>query len=172
VTDRLWGLALVVPLSIYPDQVMRGTAARDMLETVHEIDVRAHAHADPQRVWDVLVDVASWPAWAPFDEVSIERGHEVGEVRRVRSGRITTRERVVAFEPPHCYRYVIESGLPVNKYVAEVLLVPGADEGTDVSWHATFTSKIPGAGWVLKYLIDRTIRKGAEALVDRADTVS
>ena len=142
-----------------------------MVEVVHEIDIRANAHADPQRVWDVLVDVESWPRWAPFDEVSIEEGHEVGEIRRVRSGRITTRERVITFEPPRRYRYDIVSGLPVKGYVAEVLL-RGADDGTEVRWHATFRSRIPGTGWILRYLIDRKIREGADALVERADSVS
>ena len=51
------------------------------------IDVRAQAHASPQQVWTVLADTASWADWAPFDEVAVEQGHEVGEVRRLRSGR-------------------------------------------------------------------------------------
>src|SRR6188472_4066944 len=75
---------------------------RDRPEEVQmrQIDVRAQAQASPQQVWTVLADTASWADWAPFDEVVVELGHEVGEIRRLRSGRIRTRERIVGFEPP------------------------------------------------------------------------
>lgn len=97
-----------------------------------QIDVHARSNASPQRVWTLLADVRSWRDWAPLDEVSVEGGHEVGEVRRVRSGRITTRERVIAFEPPLRYAYEILSGLPIRGYVAEVMLSPITGGGTDI----------------------------------------
>ena len=137
-----------------------------------QIDVWARAEADPQHVWGLLTDVDSWATWAPFDEIAVEEGHEVGEVRRVRSGRVTTRERVVAFEPPHRYVYQIVSGLPVRDYIAEVLLVPASGGGTEVQWRAKFRASVPGTGWVLKYLLRRAITKAADALVARADAVS
>ena len=133
------------------------------------IEVRAHAHASPQQVWTVLADTASWADWAPFDEVTVEKGHEIGEIRRLRSGRITTRERIVGFEPPRRYVYEIVSGLPIRDYVAEILLSPLAGDGTEVRWQAGFRAKIPGTGWVLKRLLEGAIRKGADALVRRAD---
>jgi len=122
-------------------------------------------------VWPVLADSESWADWAPFDEITVEEGHEVGEVRRVRSGRITTRERVAEFEPPHRYVYEIVSGLPVRDYVAEVLLSSLGD-GTEVRWQARFRARIPGTGWALKRLIERAIRTGADALVRRADELA
>jgi hypothetical protein len=136
---------------------------------VLEIDVRAQAHASPRQVWSVLADTASWADWAPFDEVAVEQGHEVGEIRRLRSGRITTRERIVGFEPPHRYVYEIVSGLPIRDYVAEILLSPLAGDGTEVHWQARFRAKVPGTGWVLKRLLQGPIQKAADALVRRAD---
>jgi uncharacterized protein YndB with AHSA1/START domain len=138
---------------------------------MHRIDVRAGSRASPERVWSVLADAASWADWAPFDEIIVEGGHEVGEVRRVRSGRITTRERVVEFEPPHRYVYEIVSGLPVRDYVAVVLLSPIGD-GTDLRWQASFRARIPGTGWALTRLIERAIGRGANALVRRADELA
>jgi hypothetical protein len=116
-----------------------------------------------------LADTASWPDWAPFDEVTVEEGHELGEIRRLRSGRITTRERIVGFEPPRRYVYEIVSGLPIRDYVAEILVSPLAGNGTEVRWQARFRPKIPGTGWVLKRLLQGAVRKGADALVRRAD---
>jgi hypothetical protein len=145
------------------------TATRPEEAPVPQIDVHTQAHASPQQVWTVLADTASWEDWAPFDEVTVEQGYELGEIRRLRSGRITTRERIVGFEPPRRYVYEIVSGLPIRDYLAEVLLSPLAGDGTEVRWQARFEAKIPGTGWILKRLLQGAIRKGADALVRRAD---
>ena len=135
---------------------------------MRQIDVHAQAQSSPQQVWTVLADTASWADWAPFDEVAIEQGHELGEIRRLRSGRITTRERIVGFDPPRRYVYEIVSGLPIRDYVAEIVLSPSQD-GTQVRWQARFRAKVPGTGWVLKRLLQGVVQKGAGALVRRAD---
>jgi hypothetical protein len=137
-----------------------------------QIEVRARARASRQRVWDLLVNAKSWGDWAPFDEVTVEQGHEVGEIRRVRSGRITTRERVTGFDPPQRYVYEILSGLPIRGYVAEVRLSPLAGGGTEILWQAKFHGTVPGTGWILKQLLGRVIKKGAAALARRADELS
>ncbi len=133
------------------------------------IDIRAQAQATPHQVWAVLADTASWTDWAPFDEVAVEQGHQLGEIRRLRSGHITTRERIIGFEPPHRYVYEIISGLPIQDYVSEIELAPVARDGTQLRWQAQFHPKVPGTGWVLKRLLQRVIEKGAAALVRRAD---
>jgi hypothetical protein len=135
-------------------------------------DVHARTHASRQRVWDLLVDSESWGDWAPFDEVTVEQGREIGEIRRVRSGRITTRERVTGFDPPQRYVYEILSGLPVKGYVAEVRLSPLTGGGTEIRWQATFEATVPGTGWLVKRLLGRAIAKGAAALARRADELS
>jgi hypothetical protein len=144
-------------------------AARLEEVQMSRIDVRTQARATRERVWAVLADTESWSDWAPFDEVTVQEGHEVGEIRRVRSGRIITRERVVGFEPPRRYVYEIVSGLPIRDYVAEVLLSPIAGGGTAIHWQANFRAMVPGTGWVLKHLLSGAIAKGAGALAGRAD---
>jgi uncharacterized protein YndB with AHSA1/START domain len=139
---------------------------------VPEIDVSARARATPERVWGVLTDVEHWADWAPFDEISVESGVGVGELRRVRSGRITTHERVVALEPPHRYVYEIVAGLPVRDYVAEILLSSRGEDGTQVRWRARFRATIPGTGWVLKFLFVRVTARAADALVKHADQLT
>jgi hypothetical protein len=120
----------------------------------------------------LLANVRGWAEWAPLDEITVEQGHEVGEIRRVRAGRVTTRERVIAFEPPRRYVYEILSGLPIRGYVAEVLLSPAIGDGTEIHWRAAFQARIPGTGWAIRRVIHRTIKKGAIALARAAEARS
>ncbi|MET0843080.1 MAG: SRPBCC family protein [Mycetocola sp.] len=137
-----------------------------------ELDVRVRTRAGQERVWTVLSNSQTWAEWAPFDEIAVESGHQLGEVRRVRSGPITTRERVVGFEPPHRYVYEIISGLPVRHYLAEVVLTPSAGAGTDIRWRAQFEPTLPGTGWLVKLLLSSAIKRAARALAARADALS
>jgi len=75
-----------------------------------EIDVGARSAAPPERVWALLADVSTWSRWAPFDEAEVESGEGVGEIRRFRAGRVTTRERVTELDPPRRYAYEFVSG--------------------------------------------------------------
>jgi hypothetical protein len=136
-----------------------------------QVDVHVEALASPPRVWSVLVDVRSWAEWAPFDEVAVEHGHEVGEVRRLRAGLLTTRERVTGFEPPRRYVYEIVSGLPIRGHVGVILLTPTDAHGTEISWQARFRPLIPGTGWAIEQLMRRVLVKGADGLVRRADAL-
>jgi uncharacterized protein YndB with AHSA1/START domain len=87
-----------------------------------EIDVGARSAAAPERVWTLLADVTTWPRWAPFDDAEVESGEGVGEIRRFRAGRMTTRERVTELDPPRRYAYEFVSGLPIRDYRAAVTL--------------------------------------------------
>ena len=109
-----------------------------------EIDVGARSAAAPERVWTLLADVSTW-RWAPFDDAEVESGEGVGEIRRFRAGRVTTRERVVELDPPRRYLYEFVSGLPIRDYRAEVALSPAADGGTAIRWQSSFRAKPDGS---------------------------
>lgn len=137
-----------------------------------EFDVRAETRAPPEEVWALLTDADRWPEWVPFDEVVHESGQQVGALRRVRSGRVTTRERVVAWEPPRRYAYEIVSGLPIRDYTAEILMSPGAGRGTRIRWRGSFRAIVPGTGRVLRLLLGRAVSRAAHALAERADELT
>ena len=98
-----------------------------------------------------------------------ESGQGVGEIRRFRSGRVTSRERVVALEPPRRFAYEFLSGLPIRDYQAEVTLAPTAEAGTAIRWRSSFRAKIPGTGWVLRRNLTKFIAKTAEGLAREAE---
>ena len=134
-----------------------------------EIDKRAISAAPPERVWELLADGRTWATWAPFDESTVEEGAGVGELRRYRAGRRTTRERVTALEPPRRLAYELVSGIPIRDYRAEVTLHPVEGGGTEIHWHSTFRAKIPGTGWFAQRRLARFIEQTATGLARAAE---
>ena len=133
-----------------------------------EIDVGARSAAAPERVWTLLADVSTW-RWAPFDDAEVESGEGVGEIRRFRAGRMTTRERVTELDPPRRYAYEFVSGLPVRDYRAEVTLSLAADGRTAVRWQSSFRAKLPGTGWLVRRRLAQFVAETAEGLAREAE---
>ena len=133
-----------------------------------ELDAQAVSAAPPDRVWALLADVRTWPAWADFDEAEVESGSGLGEVRVFRRGRTRTRERVTVFEPPRVLGYDLLSGLPIRDYHADVTLTP-QDGGTHIRWHSTFRAKVPGTGWLVRSTLQRFVADTAERLARAAE---
>jgi uncharacterized protein YndB with AHSA1/START domain len=138
---------------------------------VQEIDVTARSKASPDQVWALLADVRSWPRWAPFDEATVEEGEGAGELRRFRSGRRTTRERVTAFDAPRHLGYELVSGIPIRDYRADVTLTPSG-EGTEIRWRSSFRARFPGTGGVARRGLQRFIQQTAEGLAREAEVSS
>jgi uncharacterized protein YndB with AHSA1/START domain len=134
-----------------------------------EIDVEARSAASAERVWALVADVATWPRWAPFDDAEVESGDGVGEVRRFRAGRVTTRERVIELDPPRRYAYELLSGLPIRDYGAAVSLSPGSDGGTVIRWRSSFRPNLPGTGWLLRRKLAQFIAQTADGLAREAE---
>jgi uncharacterized protein YndB with AHSA1/START domain len=135
---------------------------------VQEIDVNSRSAAPPERVWALLADARSWPRWAPFDEAAVEEGEGLGELRRFQTGRRTTRERVIGFDPPRRFQYELVSGIPIRDYRAEVTLTPDGD-GTAIRWHSHFRAKIPGTGGLVRRRLERFIERTAQGLAREAE---
>ena len=132
------------------------------------IDVEASSAAPPEAVWALLADVSTWPQWAPFDEAEVESGEGVGEIRRFRAGRVTTRERVIALSYPR-YEYEFLSGLPIRDYRAEVTLTPAVGGGTGIRWRSSFRAKLPGTGRLVRRRLAQFIAETAEGLARKAE---
>ena len=136
---------------------------------VPEIDVKAHTKAPAERVFALLADAPSWSRWAPFDEAVVEQGDGVGEVRRFRTGRVTSRERVTVLERPRRFGYELLSGLPIRDYRAEVTLTPDPGGGTQIRWHSKFAAMVPGTGWIMRRRLGRFIAETAAGLARAAE---
>jgi len=116
---------------------------------------------------------ASWPEFSPLGSFELEREGDseregVGAVRRFRTGRIRTRERIVEIVPDRRLSYVLESGMAIRDYRADVDLTPLADGGTEIRWHSSFRAKFPATGWIYRRALTRFVTELVHGLAARA----
>lgn len=142
-------------------------------------------------VWSVMTDHVRYARWGTAKKVTlVEIGRPerdgVGAVRKFHAGPLSTYERVVEFEPPHAGRarmvYVLDRGLPVRNYRAEMLLseVPAdaAAAAGDVDtrptcvlrWSSTFEPVIPATGGLLRRVMASAVGRFAVGIRDDAES--
>lgn len=149
-----------------------------MYQMVHKqhIDVRVRTGAEAPTVYALLRDGASWPTWTAIDSFHLERNGErepegIGAIRVFGKGKVTGRDQVTELIPDRRFSYRHLSGLPVRGYRGDVDLEP-TEEGTRIRWHVSFTPKVPGTGWLLRWGIERFVTQSAGGLAAYAHTAS
>ncbi|RIQ15689.1 SRPBCC family protein [Jiangella rhizosphaerae] len=135
---------------------------------VQRIDVSATTTAPAAAVYALLRDGASWPGWSPLGSFELESpgedgGESVGAVRVFRTGRTTSRERIVELVPDRRLSYVLVSGLAIKDYRADVDLTEGPD-GTTIRWRSSFRPKVPGMGGLYRRTLTTFIQRCADGL--------
>jgi hypothetical protein len=138
----------------------------------HELTTKG----SPDAVYALLLDGSTWPEWSPIGSFELEKPgvgtpEGVGAVRIFSTGRIRTRERVVAAQPNELFSYVMVSGLAIRDYRAVVTLRP-SDGGTLIHWRSTFKAKVPGTGWIYQRQLSAFIGRAVNGLALWASTSS
>jgi hypothetical protein len=139
------------------------------------IEKTATTSADADVVYALLRDGATWPEWSPIDSFELERAgageaEGVGAIRVFRTGRYTMREEIVKLVRGRRCSYALLSGLPIRDYRVDVDLEP-AEEGTVIRWHASFASKLPGMGWLIRRRLAGVTERFVRGLAARAATI-
>jgi uncharacterized protein YndB with AHSA1/START domain len=128
--------------------------------------------APPETVFRLLVDGSTWPDWSPLGSFElVEPGdgspEGVGAVRIFRTGRHSTRERVVEVQPTTRFSYELVSGMAIRDYRAEVTLW-ATEGGTVIRWRSTFRAKVPGTGAIYQKALGSFIGKTVDGLAAKA----
>lgn len=137
------------------------------------IEEHASSRASVEQVWALLSDVTTWSQWATFTSSELERPGDgdpngVNAIRRFHRGpKKITRERVVAFDAPNHYAYVLLEGVPVDDYRADVTLTPAATGGTEIAWVSSYQAPAV-RGAIVKLVLGRFIGHTAKALAKAA----
>lgn len=147
-----------------------GVMGHNIVEVVRETT------ASPETVWRWLADAASWSEWSALTETRLEREGTpapdgVGAIRAFARRGGSSREEVVAFDPPHHLAYVLLAGLPINNYRADVTLT-AVPSGTRIMWHSEFDDKMPGTGFAMRGFIRFVLTDIAKRLARRAETTA
>lgn len=137
------------------------------------IRVNVTAKATASIVYALLRDGASWPRCSPLGSFELEQPGEseregIGAIRVFRTGRVTSRERIVELEPDRRFGYVLLSGLAIRNYRAVIELVPSGQQ-TEIRWHSSFDPKLPGTGWMYRRQLGRFIERLVHGLAAEAE---
>jgi hypothetical protein len=135
---------------------------------MQRISIEVDSSVPAEQVFARLADALTWPDWSPIGRAEIERpardgGQGVGEIRRFITGRVTSREEVVTFDPTHRFAYRLLSGLPLEDYQARITLTPNGS-GCHIAWLSTFRGRWPGAGPFYRLVLGRFIRRLLQGL--------
>ena len=131
-----------------------------------------HARAPIESVWDLVAHAETWRDWASFSKSELEREGSptpdgVGAIRRFGFPVYTSREEVVAFEPPGHLGYILRSGLPLRDYRSDVTLTTAGD-GTDIEWRSSFEARAAD-GWFWSAFLTFMLRDFTRRLAGAAE---
>lgn len=129
--------------------------------------------ASAVRVWELLADINSYPKWGIWSDARLESGTEhtkAGSIRKMRSGLVTVRERILRVVPGLLIEYELLSGLPVRDYVAATQL-ERFSYGCRIMWSAQFTPLLPGTSAFFRKQFGALFRDLLERLAMTAESV-
>ena len=124
--------------------------------------------APPEKLWAVVTDHEGMPKWMDVKSVRlIDEGRPerngLGARRETSSPPFTMVERVSVFQAPSRMEYILEAGFPVRDHLG-VIQVQAEGSGSRLTWAVQAEPLLWGTGWILRFLVNRTIRGGLEGL--------
>ena len=138
------------------------------------IHAEAMSDADPDTLFALLKDGATWPTWSLFTGFELEAPGVsdplgVGCIRIFRTRVTRVREQVTEIEAGRRLGYVLLSGLPLHDYRAVVALarVPGG--GCHIQWTASFRAASRWTDWFWRWFMRRVLRAVARQLASAMD---
>lgn len=130
------------------------------------------ADAPIETVWALLAHADRWREWTAFSKSELEREGSpdrdgVGAIRRFGFPIYTSREEVVAFDPPTHLGYILHAGLPLTAYRSDVTLTP-AGGGTEIEWRSSFDGRLAD-GWFWQGFMKLTLADFTRRLARAAE---
>ena len=137
-----------------------------------QIELTQQVAAPPERVIALYTDHVGWTKWAGVKEVVLRQTgnpppNGLGAIRVIRARGMAIEEEVTAFDPPHRMTYRLVAGAPIRDHEGIVRFEPDG-AGTRVTWRVTFRPLIPGTGWLLRAVLERSLRDVLSALAVHA----
>ncbi len=148
--DRMWGFE---PMPI----------ARRPAPDTQTVEQRVRIEASVERTWTIVADHERMASWLGFDDVTVTRSgtpdrNGYGAVRQMKGLPGTVQEEVLAWNPPHGYRYRVTQGSPFVCHQGEVRLQP-VGSATELVWTIRFRPRFPGTGALLRRILGSALRK-------------
>jgi uncharacterized protein YndB with AHSA1/START domain len=140
-------------------------------------DIEVESTASPERLFGLLSDAPSWPAWFKparrvdwVQQASDGQASGAGAVRRVHIGPIGVDEAILESQPPTHHAYQIRTTIPVRNHRADVWFRETSAGRTSILWSSSFTPTFPGTGPLLATVLRLGVQRLARALTAAAES--
>jgi hypothetical protein len=126
-------------------------------------------------VYEVAKDSSRYPEWSIIG--SFEHIHSgatelygVGSQRIYRTWPLRLLEEVTELIPGRRVSYTVLRGMPFRNYHSSIDITP-VDGGSEIGWHSTFESIVPGSGSALRAFMQYVLDRMAPALAVEAERI-
>ena len=128
------------------------------------------------------LDAPGERVWAVVGNPGVSRGPGVDVVERpgapdgsgltysVKVGPVRAHEEVVQVGPGQLLRYRMTKGAPVRDYLGSVVVDDSPSGGSRVTWDVEFRPIVPGTGWLISPLTQRTLNRVLDAVAASSRT--
>ncbi len=138
-------LVALLSLSLLPLAALAEN--RSLLVVAETIDIAA----PPAKIWNLVKPFDSVKQWHPMfsgSEIVSGRDGQVGAIRllTIKDGPSFTEELLAVNEKSMAFTYsVVESPLPIDRYMSTMIVKPDGRGGSVVTWIGQFSRKNPRA---------------------------
>lgn len=121
------------------------------------------ARADRETVWDVLTDYPGYAKFTPARKVVVEKEgspqpNGVGTERAIHAVGPPVRERIVVFEPPERFAYVLFKGAPLRNHRGDVTLTEAPGGGTHIHYAIHTEPAVPVVGHLATRIVKQAVK--------------
>jgi hypothetical protein len=140
------------------------------------VEATARSEASAATVYEVAKDSRRYPEWSmigSFEHVcsgATER-FGVGSRRIYRTWPLRLLEEVTELIPGQRVSYVVVRGMPFRNYRSTIDITPLDSAGSEIRWHSTFDTYLPGSEGGLRAFMQYVLDRTAPALAREAERV-
>ncbi|WP_318475402.1 SRPBCC family protein [Photobacterium leiognathi] len=143
--------------------------------TIHTVTLEVTANVPKKVLFALLSDHAKLGRFFNAQYTLVRSGkpeeNGIGAIREVIHGPFTYQEQVIDYKENEHIHYQIIHGAPVNEHGGWIKFTSINATQSQIHYHITFSPKIKGTGWLLKYQIQHFLKQALNNLIQHSEDV-
>lgn len=145
----------------------------ETIMTIHTVTLEVTANVPKTVLFALLSDHAQLGRFFNAEYSLIRSGkpetNGIGAIREVTQGPFTYQEQIIDFKENEHIHYQIIQGAPVNEHGGWIKFKSINATQSQIHYHITFSPKIKGTGWLIKYQIQHFLKQALTNLIQHSE---